>query len=57
MTEKDKQMIEEAKCMSCQQWSEIDDMALRADTKEAYDILHSIANEKYHREEALNDCI
>lgn len=50
LTERDKMLIEAAHAKHYLDWGDIDENA--ADTEEGRKILHSIAVQKYHQEEA-----
>lgn len=52
MTQKDLELIEKAYRTPYTNYGDVDDMADQADTEEAREWLHAIANGKYHEEEA-----
>lgn len=51
MTVKDKNLIEEAKKLSCVDWYKVDLMADRADGKDTAQYLHDLSTRLYHKEE------
>lgn len=48
---KDKELIEKAETMNCNNWHEINDIAKQAESVEAKDKLMNIMRRKYHEEE------
>lgn len=51
MTDKDKQLIRQAKDLSYTDWDKAFDLAKEADTKEAKEVLIKIGRDKHHIEE------
>lgn len=57
MTQKDLQLIEEAKKLSYIDWYAVSKMEDEAETQQAKEILHSITMRLYHLEEAACGCL
>jgi hypothetical protein len=57
MTEKDKNLIEQAKRFSSTEWHKADLLAEQAETSEARETLHDISKRLYHREEAFAELL
>lgn len=51
MTEKDKQLIAQARCLNYTEWYEARKLAEQADTEEARRCIIGIEQELYHKEE------
>lgn len=52
MTDKDKNLIDEAQQISCHSWPNVLDLVEKADTAAARLVLNRIAKQKYHMDEA-----
>lgn len=57
MTDKDKQLIAEARRVSYTDWGYVLELAEKTDTKEASDIIRQIAVNLHHKEESYCDCL
>ena len=57
MTQNDNDLIYKAWKLNPINWSHISDLIKQADTQEAKDMLHSIENNLYHREEYSADLL
>ena len=57
LTPNDRQLIEAAQDLLCNEWDQVDDLIERADTNECREYLRRIRSELYHREEAMCGCI